>query len=638
MGTLSFEHAFKSPISAVWRAVSDTDRFNKALGFPPATYRDEPQPDGTSRRFVRQGKLGFEIAYEELPFAWIHERSFRVERIYESGPLERLVHTCVLEPKDSSDPNGGCRARVTWDWEPRGPFALVAQAMMKRIALKPFKRVFAEIDERLSKESTDAIGGAALRIFADGRPASSEELARIESIVPRVIEIHDSPLIARLAEVLATETDRELRRMQPLGYARVWSADPAETIDTFLAATRAGLLRMRWDVICPHCRGDKKNLASLSDATERAFCAGCNIDFDVDLDRSLEAVFTPHPQVRPVEEARYCLGGPGATPHMFYQRLLAPGEAETAEIPLPPGRYRLRFTGEKTYRWLDVGADQAATRRAPATFEIGDQAIDGADASLAAGGAHVGFRNKSSRRVLVNIESVSWATDALSAGEMIAGQRFRDLFSGEVLAPGVKLAIESATILFTDLVGSTAMYESIGDASAFSLVWTHFDALREIIAQHRGSIVKTIGDAIMAVFMRPQDSLLAAGDLHSKVAPYCRERGHAHPVRLKIGIHEGACIAVTLNDRLDYFGSTVNLAARVEAQSKGGDIVVSKALADHTSDAAVLRAGGWVSEPLAAHCKGFAEPIPMLRFFAREVTTERAKSPLELAGPATRPA
>src|SRR5437870_1962215 len=131
MRSLSFEHRFKSPLSAVWRAVSDTDRFNRALGFPAARYRDEPQEDGTSRRFCQQQRFGYEVAYEELPFAWVHERSFKVERLYENGPLLRLIHTCVLLPEES-----GCRARVTWEWEPRGPFGMLAKTILDQVALK----------------------------------------------------------------------------------------------------------------------------------------------------------------------------------------------------------------------------------------------------------------------------------------------------------------------------------------------------------------------------------------------------------------------------------------------------------------------------------------------------------------------
>jgi adenylate cyclase len=324
-------------------------------------------------------------------------------------------------------------------------------------------------------------------------------------------------------------------------------------------------------------------------------------------------VFTAHPQVREVEEAKYCLGGPGTTPHIVYQSMLRPGERDAQAIALPPGRYRARFTGERTHRWIDVvdSKDRArglAYRVHDSGIEQGDQEVASADA------IEMAIENVSKRTVLVSIESVAWARDALSAGELVADQRFRDLFSGEVLAPGIKLAVEHATIVFTDLVGSTAMYQALGDASAFSLVWTHFDALRRIVDQSRGAIVKTIGDAIMAVFMRPEDALSAADALHAQVASFCRERGHEYPVALKIGVHDGPCIAVTLNDRLDYFGSTVNLAARVESKSEGGDIVVSLDLAERTKDAAILRDRGWRSEPLSAQCKGFSEPIPMLRF------------------------
>lgn len=224
------------------------------------------------------------------------------------------------------------------------------------------------------------------------------------------------------------------------------------------------------------------------------------------------------------------------------------------------------------------------------------------------------FRNESARSVLVAMESVEWAKDALSAGELVADQRFRDLFSNEVLAPGIKLAVERTTILFTDLVGSTAMYNDLGDAKAFSLVRTHFDILHELVQHHQGAIVKTIGDAIMAVFTRPENALRAAHELHRQVDKYVREKGHDRGVELKVGLHEGPCIAVTLNERLDYFGTTVNLAARVQNLSQGRDIVVTMALAQGTRECEPLREQGWQPQPMQAYAKGFAEPVPVLRF------------------------
>lgn len=608
MTKIEFEHDFKSPLPLVWRAISDTERFNKVAGLPPVQYRDEPQSDGTTRRFGSMHKLGMDLDYEELPFRWVHERFFEVTRIYSKGPVKQLRQLTKIQPAKD-----GCRVETSWEWEPRGPLdALVANASIKQLGLKPFKKVYAELDARLANlPHPETVPTRALFLEAQG--ASAEQRSKIDAMIPRVREVWDSKQVELLRAALIEKSDNDLRRMQPKALAREWNVDPRETLNTFLAATRVGLLRMRWDVICPHCRGDTDNLASLCDVRERAFCKACNIDFDIDLDRALEAVFSVHPQVRSIEEAKYCLGGPGVTPHIVYQAMLHPGQRDAQAIGLPPGRYRARVTGERTSRWIDV-IDHASAAHG-AAFRVHDTGIEQGDQEVRAGGAiELAFENASKRPVLVSIESVAWARDALSAGELVADQRFRDLFSGEVLAPGVKLAIEHATIVFTDLVGSTAMYQSLGDASAFSLVWTHFDVLRQIVDEHRGAIVKTIGDAIMAVFMRPEDALSAASALHERVPGFCRERGHEYPVALKIGIHDGPCIAVTLNDRLDYFGSTVNLAARVESKSDGADIVVSRALAERTQNAAILRDRGWASEPLSAHCKGFSEPIAMLRF------------------------
>ncbi|MCC6466627.1 MAG: SRPBCC family protein [Planctomycetes bacterium] len=616
MPSYGFDVSFDAPLAEVWRVVSDTDLLDGAIGVPAITYRDEPQPDGTSRRFGRVRKLGVMFEYEELPFTWVHEQMYEVLRVFSRGAFRTFRHTCELIPRDPNAPDTGCTVRTTFTFEPTGIMGLLAGPGVKRDLVRPYQRVFAAANQRLK-----AAGGgeSAPGVLLD-KPLAMSELDlrpapgvphRVQEFANRTRELLDTPLLPRLADAISSLPDEELRRMQPWTFAARWSAPRPETLNVFLAATKAGLLKMRWDVICPHCRGDKQNLASLSEVRERAFCPACNIDFDVDLDRSLEAVFTPHPQVREVPEHHYCLGGPGSTPHVVYQKLLQPGETHQARLRLPAGRYRARFSGESTFRWIEArGAEPAQL-----AWRVQEDHLEGADARIPAG-AYFDWQvsNDSSRKVLAVLETVDWARDALSAGELVADQRFRDLFSAEVLAPGIKLAVQEATILFTDLVGSTAMYNSLGDARAFALVRTHFDVLHEIVALHGGAIVKTIGDAIMAVFTKPQNALLAAAELHQRTDAYVREHGHDTGARLKIGLHNGPCIAVTLNDRLDYFGTTVNLAARVQHLSEGGDIVVSKSLADGMGGCAALRESGWKSALEQAQAKGFDQPVPVLRW------------------------
>src|SRR6185312_13478191 len=136
-------------------------------------------------------------------------------------------------------------------------------------------------------------------------------------------------------------------------------------------------------------------------------------------------------------------------------------------------------------------------------------------------------------------------------------------------------------------VGSTAMYSRTGDAPAFRVVTDHFDALREIIARHDGTIVKTIGDAVMAAFTDPAQCFAAAIELDNVVMGIHCE---GTPLRLRVGFHSGPCIAMRANERIDYFGTNVNLAARLESLAKAGEVTMA------ASDAAVPK----IAEQLAA--------------------------------------
>jgi len=176
-------------------------------------------------------------------------------------------------------------------------------------------------------------------------------------------------------------------------------------------------------------------------------------------------------------------------------------------------------------------------------------------------------------------------------------QLFRDLFAREVLRPDGRISVNSLTIVFTDLKGSTQLYRDIGDAPAFSQVLTHFDLLKHAIATEGGAIVKTMGDAVMAVFPRPAPALRALFvaqrqlALAKSVAPWSGPPGTAalaKPLSLKAAVHHGPCIAITQNDRLDYFGTTVNVAARLCGISTGADLLVSETVRNDVEVSALL--------------------------------------------------
>jgi len=191
----------------------------------------------------------------------------------------------------------------------------------------------------------------------------------------------------------------------------------------------------------------------------------------------------------------------------------------------------------------------------------------------------------------------------VTAAEVTALQVFRDLFATEALRPGQQISVGSLTIVFTDLRGSTQLYNTIGDAPAFGLVMTHFDVLREAVMNEGGAIIKTIGDAVMAVFPRPAPALRAMRRAQDELIRMPVQQ----PIQLKVGLHYGACIAVTLNERLDYFGSTVNRAARLEGFSSGMDVIVSQAVFDDPEVRAMLEQGELQAEAFETQLKGFAD-------------------------------
>jgi len=240
---------------------------------------------------------------------------------------------------------------------------------------------------------------------------------------------------------------------------------------------------------------------------------------------------------------------------------------------------------------------------------------------LARLGADLIMRNDGATAKTLVIEDRRWAQDALTAHEATTMQAFRDLFADAVLRPGDQVAIGRIAFLFTDIKGSTDLYNRVGDARAYGFVREHYAVLTRAVREHDGAVVKTIGDAVMAAFTDPLNALDAALAIRDDIALFNRRLaaeagGDDVAILVKIGLHSGACIAVTLNDRFDYFGRTVNLAARLQGESAGGDIVLSAILA--AEHGVAERVATLDAQAETARVKGFAEPVALRRIPARE--------------------
>jgi adenylate cyclase len=214
------------------------------------------------------------------------------------------------------------------------------------------------------------------------------------------------------------------------------------------------------------------------------------------------------------------------------------------------------------------------------------------------------------------LEQSAWSAQAASAALVTALAEFRQLFSSEVLAPGLGVSIRNLTFLFSDLKDSTAIYDTIGDSPAYARVRDHFDVMNRIIANWRGALVKTIGDAVMAVFPSVEDAIEASLEIQREFT--AGEIALGNPaLKVKLGLHRGPCIAVNANDLLDYFGSTVNIAARVQAASVGGDIVVTHEVLSDPGVQRVIEREAPAIESFERELKGFTQAFTLYRLWVR---------------------
>jgi class 3 adenylate cyclase len=574
-----FQLDLESSPERLWPLVSDTNRFNRDAGVPAVERRGVGR---NARRRLRLSKLGVPIEWEEEPFEWISPHRFSVGRRYLAGPVDWMKTTLELVPRSG----GG--TRLEYEVRARARNLLGRIAIPVQIGLVSRRR-FSEVFRRYDASSLETLPPPS----APPRAATGAG-GRMEASRQALVAAGRAPeLVDPLCSFVEHGDDLGVSRIRPYELADLWGVERREVLGICLEATRHGLLELRWELLCPLCRGAAAVESSLGEVSGPHHCETCLIDVTADFERSVEITFRPSPAIRKVEAVDFCVAGPQVTPHVVAQQLLPPGGSRRLALRLEPGRYRLRalaVTGALAVLVAPGGATDADAGPGPTGWP--------ADELRLAGEASLRLENETGEERLLVLERTAWSDQAATASGVTSLQVFRDLFATQALRPGEPISVGSLTVVFTDLRGSTRYYREVGDAPAFGSVLDHLDVLRAIVAQEDGAVVKAMGDAIMAVFARPVCAVRAMLAAQQAVA--------GQPLALKVGIHYGPCIAVDQNGVLDYFGSTVNLAARLVGISSGDDIVVSDAVLADPEVAALAPA----AEPVDGTLKGFEDEAP----------------------------
>jgi len=463
-------------------------------------------------------------------------------------------------------------------------------------------------------------------------------MSEAETLFASLRQSADPEAAAAIERLVHEATDRELCRINVLAFAARAGLDEERTIAAFLHAAHIGLFELSWNVLCPGCGGVLDTNASLKSVRADAYnCALCAAGYEATLDEMVEVTFTVSPRVRRIaahnphelpffEYARQIFFGSGVdlpidTFEASMDKItleaveLPPNEKALVSLQLPAEFIILFEPVTHTAHFIDVKGEPTTERRNLSIIYNNANVLTGT-IEMRPGPLRISFENRSTKRVLPGIwiagdslhELIGKRRPFLTAKRLLTNQTFRDIYRTDTLDVEQRLRITSLTFLFTDLKGSTELYERVGDLVAFDLVQGHFRALNEIVAAEAGAVVKTIGDAVMATFPTPDRAMAAALRMREAMGALNSQHGNEDLI-LKIGIHEGPCLAVTLNERQDYFGQTVNIASRVQGLAVSRAIFTTTPVVEHPQTAALLAAGGLTPQAQQRTIRGIANDM-----------------------------
>ena len=448
----------------------------------------------------------------------------------------------------------------------------------------------------------------------------------------------DADIVAAIEELVHTAPERQLSRVNVLDFASKWDLDEEKTIAAFLHAARLGIFELSWNVLCLECGGVLDTAATLKNVHNEAYnCALCATGYEPTLDERVEVTFTVSSRVRRIaahdphklpqwEFYRQIFWSSGVDlPDDAFKRMidetildareLQPGEKIALPLQLPQELVIVFDPVTHSAQYIQVRGEPAKEQQNLSVVFNNSHEPTG-NIVLRPGPLNLSLDNRTNMRAL----PVVWiAGDALNgllekrrpyltAKRLLTNQTFRDIYRTDTLNVDQGLKILNLTFLFTDLKGSTELYERVGDLVAYELVRAHFHVLNEIVASESGAVVKTIGDAVMATFPTPDRALAAALRMREAIRAV-GNKSRREDLLLKIGIHEGPCLAVMLNERLDYFGQTVNIAARVQGLASSRAIFATKPIVEHPLVSRLLESSNIQPAMHRVSLKGIAEQV-----------------------------
>jgi len=541
---------------ALWPILTDTSRINKGMGLTEIKFYEEH-----GRKMGTCEILWMTQLWYEAPWEWIYGDYVSAVRIYSKGQAHIMRAIYTVEETE----NGSCRVYIYFGWIPRNPF----HRLVLQLYRSTFRKNFIMSLNNILKETNQAFQAITTPIIVPGInvPVSTTtgitNEKRIKAINDRVISkgLISPEDMNSFMNFLNTASVSDLSRLRPKVISRKISMEMEILLPLMMHLTREGMLVINWEVLCPNCRGVKEHMHHIWDTIGKGECDKCDIDFSKAGYDMLEIAFYINPEIRDIREAMFCSAEPSKKPSIVVQKKVKAGESFTLHLNFDPGRYRLIRMDRLESGYLDI---EKNLKSGDITWISSEHPMN-----LAAGpGSFLHIHNDNSDDIYYAIQKNNIDDDVLRPADIFNFQEFRDLFPDEHIAEGLSIDVGIQNILFVDVVGSTEIYTSLGNTRAFYAIRDFYKIARGIALKYKGTIVKTIGDAVMMSFRDP----LLAMKAGFRFAGEPVHLGEGRYMYTRVSLNRGPCLAVNMDTAIDYFGNPVNIAAKLQGFTNEGEI------------------------------------------------------------------
>ncbi len=549
----------------LWPLVSHTDRVNHAIGLPAVSYTTERTSRGELLN-IGSFWLGWaKLVWQEHPFEWIEGQRFGVLREFRTGPFQWFVSMVELKAR----PEGGTRLIHTVKIAPAGWLGkLLAYLEINVKGSRAIDRVYRRIDEQLQLQQQKTKHEDP---YSQPLLPSRRCCQQVEACVQKMQAAGATPeAITPLATFVRDQPAAVLARLRPLVLARQLRVDRHQLLEACLHGTQAGLLTLRWDIICPTCRVSASIADTLKQIGDHARCDACDLDFQVDFGRRVELFFQPNPEIRPVALKTYCLGGPEHAPHVISQLKLEPGEQADVELQLSAGTYLLRGALLPYTLRLNVDPVQGTSS---ITIPLAEGLRIDRLPLLRTGRQLLRFVNQCHVSQVVRLERTIPQADVVTAVDASRNALFRQFFPQEILSEDQLTEVVTATFLAIVIPAIRERYAELGDVAGRQSIQVQQSRLMTIGSSCGARVLSQTEAELLLVCTSTEEALATISSILDDPIAF-DARG------LQLALHRGVARVGTNNGHEEYFGEAVETARELKQVATTAGFVISSTLAD----------------------------------------------------------